>query len=505
MVEGAPDYHHLRQIQGKDAAGNLVTVRVDSDGRIILLPYGTQTVAQDDSTRTIQGIEGETLRTILVDSSGRIIMVPYGTTTVNGTLNVDQNDKTRDIQGLDGETLRSIMVDSQGRLVMIPYGWDGSAYRKLLTDEDGRMVSAIKGAADVQWGLRGWWKFIASEDTKVKDYSGYANDGVGKSGASDEANYVDGIVGQAIHFDGSDDFITVSDADSLDITGDVTIECWIKREVTGSEFFHDRGQDGNDYTLTWRMSFNADDALQIQLGGGSPNFTTKTFGNITDTDWHHVVFTIEGTTLRCYVDGSQSGTDGTFSGTRQTCAQAMLIGKRTAGAEFQGDIDEFRIYSRALSLSEVQWRYEHTNPATGKPTRMVAVDSEGRMKVALDYQSFGGQVLIDLSGGPYGSGSASLGSAQVPPGKTWVITNAMAFLEAGTATSIDIGIYDGSNNYLLDVKASPAIQEAVRILSPAYFSAGDQLVAGFGGLGGNAMCRVFASGYILDTRLTGGE
>lgn len=498
MAEGAPDYTHLRQIQGKDANGNLVTVRVDPSGRIILLPYGTQTVAQTDPTRTIQGIEGETLRTILVDSSGRIIMVPYGTTTVNGTLNVDQNDKTRDIQGLDGETLRSIMVDSQGRLVMIPYGWDGSIYRKLLTDEDGRMISAIKGAADVQWGLRGWWKFIASEGTAIKDYSGYGNNGTGKSGVSDEANYIDGVTGQGLALDGSDDYINCGNDESLHLEGTWSVELWFYPLALDQA----RGLFEKNWYVVPSVNLAVLDtgvlALSVRVPPADTESVSTGTGVITAEQWYHIVVTYNSGAIKIYVNTVVEGS-GSVTDTGAITAENFNIGYSGYSNEYlYGYIDEFRVYGRVLSADEVNWRYENTNPATGKPTRMVAVDSEGRMLVNVNDLPYKGQVLERQSSVKGEGGDYSLYSSTVPTGKVWIITSVLMHASGALCAAMDIGIYDGTDNYIQEYKYAPAAVDSLNIKGQLILKAGDRLNFAWVSLPGAGVLEWSINGYELD-------
>lgn len=73
MLEGAPDYRHLRVIQGKDAAGDLQIIALDPSGRIIMLAYGW---------------DGTTFIPQLVDELGRIVASIqgsiYGTWGIQG-------------------------------------------------------------------------------------------------------------------------------------------------------------------------------------------------------------------------------------------------------------------------------------------------------------------------------------------------------------------------------------------------------------------------------------
>ena len=170
-----PDWTRPTQLFAKDPTGEFIPVLVDANGQLYIVIQGelagitgSVVVDQSDSIRQVQGIEGANLRTVAVDASGRLIMVPYGTTTVAGTATVTQADSIREIQGADGATLRTVVVDSAGRMIMVPMGQSGnymavdaSGYlttilkgleganlRTLVVDSAGRLVAVVKGMYD---------------------------------------------------------------------------------------------------------------------------------------------------------------------------------------------------------------------------------------------------------------------------------------------------------------------------------------------------------------------
>jgi len=144
-----PDWTRPTQLFAKDPTGEFIPVLVDANGQLYIVIQGelagitgSVVVDQSDSIRQVQGIEGANLRTVAVDASGRLIMVPYGTTTVAGTATVTQADSIREIQGADGATLRTVVVDSAGRMIMVPMGQSGNY---LLVDADGFLAALMKG------------------------------------------------------------------------------------------------------------------------------------------------------------------------------------------------------------------------------------------------------------------------------------------------------------------------------------------------------------------------
>ena len=84
---------------------------------------------------------------------------------------------------------------------------------------------------------------------------------------------------------------------------------------------------------------------------------------IEDLTWHHVVFVREGGVARNYFDGVQSGADVAVSAEPTSVVsgglflgqdQDVLGGGFVTRQSLWGQLDNFRIYSRALSIAEVQ-------------------------------------------------------------------------------------------------------------------------------------------------------
>jgi hypothetical protein len=454
MTEGAPDYVHLRQILARDALGNLVPVACDPSGRIILLPYGTQTVSQDDPLRTIQGADGVDLYTIAVDASGR--------------------------------------------LIMLPYGWDGATYRPLKVDDEGRMIGVMKGQADVKWGLRGWWKFIVDEGTRIKDYSGHGNNGDALSGAAAQANYEDGVIGQSLLFDGVDDYVACGADSSLDFTTEnFTIEFWMKPEVmlvAGVAVYKGTHAQKGYYIAIHQTGY----VYFITSQGGATQ-ETRSYSDIVAGTWFHVVVVRDGVKGSIYINGVDRTVLQPDIIDPVTSDEVFCISAYQGIANFyKGLCDEVRVYGRALSIEEVQWRYEQTNPTNPKPTRMIAVDSEGRMEVNIHDLPYKSRVLehVDMHLAP--GGGVNIYSSYVPLSKVWMLTSIIAYTDTADCDSIDLGIYDGSENHILSyIRSAGACQKVVNH-GELILKAGDRINVGFTGLPLNAYIVLNINGYELD-------
>jgi prepilin-type N-terminal cleavage/methylation domain-containing protein len=200
----------------------------------------------------------------------------------------------------------------------------------------------------------GRWNFEKIEGGKVIDTSGYGNDGVVYG-----ATVVPGLeqLGNALSFDGANDYVNAGSAASLNITNAITLEAWVKRaSLDGTAL----GIVSKDATggYVFLLSYTADDdKLEfvfpgILASGGS----TKT---IADMDWHYVVVTVSklggNSSVKFYVDGVfdvERTVGTTITGAPTANVQ---IGKRNG--YFSGLIDEVRIYGQALGAAEIQRHY----------------------------------------------------------------------------------------------------------------------------------------------------
>jgi len=70
--------------------------------------------------------------------------------------------------------------------------------------------------------------------------------------------------------------------------------------------------------------------------------------------WVHLAATYDGTTQRLYVNGLQVATAAQTGAIATSSGPLRIGGNAVWGEYFQGRIDEVRIYSRALSQTEIQ-------------------------------------------------------------------------------------------------------------------------------------------------------
>jgi len=131
MAEDFPDFTRAVRLLGVDAAGDLVTVLVDSAGNLAAILKGT-TVA-------------DVLRAVRVDDAGQILAVLRGADDVDVAVDAS-GFLAALVKGIDGgSVLRTLAVDTSGQLVMVPRGQSGNY---MAIDASGYMTAVLKGAHD---------------------------------------------------------------------------------------------------------------------------------------------------------------------------------------------------------------------------------------------------------------------------------------------------------------------------------------------------------------------
>jgi hypothetical protein len=162
-----------------------------------------------------------------------------------------------------------------------------------------------------------------------------------------------GRFGHALSFDGVDDWVTIADANALDLTTGMTLEAWVNPSALSGWRTAVLKEAPNALAYALYAHDNAPrPAVTITVAGldrsalGASALPLNT--------WTHLAATYDGTTLRLFVNGVQVGTLA-VSGPMATSAGALRIGGNAVWGEyFSGLIDEVRIYNRALTAAEIQ-------------------------------------------------------------------------------------------------------------------------------------------------------
>ena len=197
--------------------------------------------------------------------------------------------------------------------------------------------------------------FDEGSGTIAKDESGHGNDGTIYG-----ATWVDGKYGKALRFDGVDDYVDCGNDASLDATGEITVEAWVKFASTANSYYavlDKRGGTGI-YEFYWKKS---DTTMRFNLGGTSTTFTPLL------GQWYHIAASgIVGQSGqgKIYINGVDVTSDPGGIPPSVT-GGSFTIGAYGSGSGefFNGIIDEVKVYNRALPAEEIKAHYEGKKPA----------------------------------------------------------------------------------------------------------------------------------------------
>jgi hypothetical protein len=207
----------------------------------------------------------------------------------------------------------------------------------------------------------------------INDASGTGNNGTTFGGITYQAGgATGGRYNQALGFDGTNDYVSVANAASLNITGDITVEAWIRPAVTinSSNYSYRILEKALRYYLVFiSPNFNCPTAGQIAFDinngtAGGDNVACSTTSTWNANTWYHVVGTWSGVNpnrfIRMYVNGVQERAVVYNGAIGSTDTSALLLGRRLSSPSYwwNGRMDEVAIYNTALGATEILNHYK---------------------------------------------------------------------------------------------------------------------------------------------------
>ncbi len=274
-------------------------------------------------------------------------------------------------------------------------------------------VTITSGAVDPS--LVGWWTMDETGGTTAAD-SGAAP--LNTATTSGNPTFVPGKTGNAIRLNGTSQYASAPDEASLDIANAITMAAWVKPGQYDTQDIIAKDINGsvNGYQLSLATTKSGDDSQRAfvrfnqQTSGDTYRVNAVTMYPI-DGSWQHVAATYDGATIKLYIDGTLEGSM-PWTGTIATNSTALGIGAQSDNTRWlDGDLDDVRLYNRALSAVEIL--------ALAAPGNSAPVAQAGALSTPINTVGNGTLVATDADSDPLTYSTVTTGTKG-----TAVVTNA---------------------------------------------------------------------------------
>ncbi len=235
--------------------------------------------------------------------------------------------------------------------------------------------------------LVAWWSFDEGFGTTAVDWSGHENDGTLRG----NPQWVSGCSGSALKFDGVRDYVEVPHSATLIVTQELTVMAWINAaRHTGPGGVEWQGILAKGNTIrSYSLYTQTGGTLYFSITSGGVYVGSSSTGTVPLNEWAHVAATIKGGTQEFFINGrsaGEGGSDITPPGAAGT--DAVWIGATQEGPrEFQGMIDEARIYNVGLTQEQVKKAMQGDLTLASNPQPGLNADVDIRVAEALRWSA----------------------------------------------------------------------------------------------------------------------
>ena len=289
------------------------------------------------------------------------------------------------------------------------------------------------------------WQFDENTGSVANDVFGVHN------GVITGYNWVPGISGSALEFDGLGGHVQVPNAANFNPVGDkISFSFWFKLSEAG------RGGAVLFQNVKYILRMDAQGRLGFALYTPLYHDVVMTYADrILDTDWHHGAATYDGEVMKLYVDGVLKASESN-SGALHSSTSDVYIGNQNSLNNFHGSVDEVFIYDVALTETEVIQLFT-TNPDMGDGTENLISSwefNENNGTIADDSKGNNNGVISNATWGTGVSGSClvfdgTIGNVKVLNAPNLNLTNTITMMawaktqENKTAKIFQKGDWDG--------------------------------------------------------------
>ncbi|MFA6454335.1 MAG: LamG domain-containing protein [Patescibacteria group bacterium] len=314
----------------------------------------------------------------VADGAGNIALYKNGAyiETITGLVRTDFRPYKLG-EGYTGKPLKGSLDDVRVYNRALSAGEISEQYKAGAARMKANAPTGASGGLSSASGLVGYWSFNgadmswASTTAEALDRSGNSNNGNVTN--FNNKSVTPGISGQALKFDGSDDYINIPDNGTiLDFasTSPYTWSSWIKNASTtsGTSCFISKDICSNKafgFNLCLNQTGSTADVVVCDFAAPGCNWQCSSGLSLglSSNTWVHVVITYNGASgWGTYVNGVYKGDQTLFVNSDTTASYYIGSGNssglsQSPGRFFSGQIDDVRIFNRALTASEISQLY----------------------------------------------------------------------------------------------------------------------------------------------------
>jgi len=185
---------------------------------------------------------------------------------------------------------------------------------------------------------------------------------------------IEGKIGTAAYFDGSSSYILTSGDYPIQGGQAHSVSFWVNFNSTSAQFLYGIGDTVTSFTHT---SLRFDTSLTrayLDNNGGAYIYSTSL--SLSTGTWYYITHTYDGSgTSELFIDGTSVGTQSVTL----NIDGVLVIGRRPYyGSDyFNGKIDQFRVFNKEVSSSEITTLYGENNTSSTKSTTDIFDDGSG--------------------------------------------------------------------------------------------------------------------------------
>lgn len=229
-----------------------------------------------------------------------------------------------------------------------------------------------------------------------------------------------GKIDGAVQFDGTDGIFNVANPTDLDFTNHFTVSLWFKPTnlTQTNKYVLEKYSTANRYAVLWEYVDNSLEFWSLGFTGSDPRTGSQIL--LSDTNWHHIVYSYDGTTWAGYLDGAP-----VFSVARtfalQPDATSIMRINVPGGSNTAATLDELRMGATVRTAPWIAAGYKNqTDTFNIIDPEQTPVESTGTYSSVVKDMAFNTTLNLFNATASLGTGTASYslrtGPTAVPDG-----------------------------------------------------------------------------------------